>query len=617
MRSFIIKLDNFFKLDNNRPIDSNFDSSKRELLIPLYQREYKWTQDKVQGLIKDINQRDKFLGIIILDEKQNCYEIVDGQQRITTCFLILLALYNYYKGSKLEQQTILSYIKPYDKLILKNDSVGEYVSEEGDELKVQITRTKDVYFQKEVFESSFQLIYNFINELSAENVREFKRQLLDCEFLVMINDVHGATRPVEQIFLDINEKAQLLEVEDIFKGHCFENFDASNHMQLKEKWARLKHCGMYFKKQFWFKDLSQYLYLYLLECVNKDMPENLSPNDKHFLEGKNMDETLRCLNEMISFGESIIDFRNNICRSNYDFTDLCKESYKYKGTDDYKYLKVMSLFILDCKMAQYQKLPFMQFISFLSLSDMKDDFTYLNFRKSIMNLYVYANLFVYIGGRKSKKDVDHNVYEALKLKNIDLVLKAIKELRIEKVQAFELSAKTKGEMLRFVYSVMDYYVSNDSWLRQIYVDNDNFNIEHFIIPDNKPKRIIWKNKWGDKQMYFNNYGDAKKKAINYLIIDKTLNESLHEYDIVCKIELIKKWYADRSLSVPNHINVIVETIEKMEQYNELKKLKDNPEADETEIIEKYNRFLDAYFNPDAEAELLKKLSDKFKEAFQN
>ena len=46
MKSFTIILKDFFKLNNqNYPEQSNFDATKRKLLIPLYQREYKWTLD--------------------------------------------------------------------------------------------------------------------------------------------------------------------------------------------------------------------------------------------------------------------------------------------------------------------------------------------------------------------------------------------------------------------------------------------------------------------------------------------------------------------------------------------------------------------------------------------
>ena len=139
MKSFTIKLQDFFKLNNrDRDEEINFNSSKRKLLIPLYQREYKWTRDKVQVLINDVKQRDKFLGIVILDETQNCYEIVDGQQRITTCFLALIALYNYYRDSEFEQRSMMSYIAPYGEYILKNDSIGEYVFQNGNVLDTTV-----------------------------------------------------------------------------------------------------------------------------------------------------------------------------------------------------------------------------------------------------------------------------------------------------------------------------------------------------------------------------------------------------------------------------------------------------------------------------------------------
>lgn len=619
MKSFTIKINDFFKMNSQKGEDSNFVASKRNLLIPLYQREYKWTKDKVQMLINDINKRDKFLGIVILDEATECYEIVDGQQRITTCYLILIALYNYYRGSALEQKSLLSYIKPYETYILNNDSVGDYILPDGDGLKVEIDSNNDIYFQKEAFETSYNIIFNFIMSLSAEEVREFKRQLLDCEILVMINDIHGTTRPVEQIFLDINEKSQLLEVEDIFKGHCFENFDVAHHNELKDKWAKLKSCGMYFKHNFGFKDVSQYLYLYLLECDKKDIPENLSPNERHYLEGKNMDETLSCLNAMISYGENVIAFRKNLDNSAYRFVNLCKNSYEYRNTDDHELLKIMSSIIIDCKTAQYQKLPFMQFVSFLSSSaELQKDFSYLDFRKSIVNLFIYAFLFVYNGGRKSKKDVDQSVYFALKSLSVKDVVAATKALRTSKVETFQLSNKAKEEELRFVYTISDYYVSSKTWLSEMYIGNRNYTPEHFLIPDNKHRHIVWKSEGEDKHIYLDKkYTSFKKRPINFLIIDKELNESLHEFDIVSKIQMIKDWFKNHNLQLPSHVNIIMKTIEEMSQYQTLKKLKDNPDCEILKISSAYNEFLDVFFDTDAETALLSELSNCFRCAFQN
>lgn len=620
MKSFTIKLQDFFKLNNrDKGTESNFDSSKRKLLIPVYQREYKWTCEKVHALINDINQRDKFIGIVILDETKSSYEIVDGQQRITTCFLSLIALYNYYSGSTIEQTSILSHIMPYGEYILKNDSVGDYVLKKGDSFHIEIDPANDIYFQAETFRDSYNLIFDFINSLSKENVREFKRQLLDCELLVMINDSHGTTRPVEQIFLDINEKSQLLEVEDIFKGHCFENFDVDYHQYLKEVWTQLKRCGMCFKENFGFKDVSQYLYLYLLECESKDMPENLSPNDRHYLEGKTMDDTLACLNNMIKHGENVIKFRKNLDSIQYRFVDICQNSYEYRDTNDHILLKRMSSNILDCKTAQYQKLPFMHFISSLySSSDLQRCFSYLDFRKSIVNLYIYASLFTFAGGRKSKKDVDQSVLLALQSLSVKDIVAATRALRVTKVGEFSFPGNAKEDMLRFVYSIIDNYTSNKTWFSDMYVDNSDYTPEHFLIPDNRNRHIVWKNEDSEKHIYLSSkYSTSKKKTVNFLIIDRKLNESMREYDVVSKIKMIQEWFSARKLTLPNHIDAVIKEIEQMSEYQELRSLKDDQESDESVILAAYTRFLDAYFDENSESVLLSELTECFRNAFRN
>lgn len=619
MRSFTIKLQDFFKLNNgDRAQEINFDPSKRKMLIPMYQREYKWTNDKIKVLISDIEQRVKFLGIVILDETQSCYEIVDGQQRITTCYLALIALYNYYAGSQMEQESLLSYIKPYEKYVLCNDSVGEYIVSSGNTLRVKVEESADIYYQKENFEAAYYLIYDHICSLPDGKAREFKRQLLDCDILVMINEQHGNTCPIEQIFLDINEKSQLLEPEDIFKGHCFENFDESHHQKLKETWTKLKSCGMRFKRDFGYEDLSEYLYLYLLECVDKNMPENLSPNDRHYLEGKDMDETFSCLTNMIEYGEKIIAFREKLNDTTYRFEDLCREAHAHGNTNDHIVLKAMSSSIIDYPKAQYQKLPFLQFIKFLSVSEtLQGAFAYSEFRKCIVNLYIYAALFVFCTKRKSKKDIDRTVLDELRRSDVKGVIAATKTLRESKVQDFTLSDNSKEEELRFAYSISDHYVCNTTWLPETYVENKSYNREHFLIPDNKNRRVRWVAQ-GEKQIYLpGKYSKLKKKAMNFLIMDKELNESLLDYDIITKIEMIRAWFLARNQKVPNHMNVFFEHIEGLDAYEKLKELKSDPLADDGKITAAYCSFLDQFFEEDTKNVLLGKLTECFRNAFRN
>lgn len=74
------------------------------LKVPPHQREYSWTDDKVDQLISDFadakaTNRDHFLGTIVtIDEKgDNTLNIVDGQQRLTTTAIFLAEVRNFLK----------------------------------------------------------------------------------------------------------------------------------------------------------------------------------------------------------------------------------------------------------------------------------------------------------------------------------------------------------------------------------------------------------------------------------------------------------------------------------------------------------------------------------------
>ncbi len=138
MKAFVVELEKLFKLDTGKKSDLlNFDEGKHRILIPLYQREYIWPDEKIITLVNDVKRCSKYLGNVILDEKESWYEIVDGQQRITTCFLILACLYNYYNGHQRDQETLLGLMKPYnEQFILENDSIGEYIVEQDGQLDI-------------------------------------------------------------------------------------------------------------------------------------------------------------------------------------------------------------------------------------------------------------------------------------------------------------------------------------------------------------------------------------------------------------------------------------------------------------------------------------------------
>lgn len=67
--------------------------------IPIYQRNYAWEQDEINALIDDIydsmnsDKPEYYIGTLVtFKHDDNIYEVIDGQQRLTTIFLILLAM---------------------------------------------------------------------------------------------------------------------------------------------------------------------------------------------------------------------------------------------------------------------------------------------------------------------------------------------------------------------------------------------------------------------------------------------------------------------------------------------------------------------------------------------
>lgn len=71
---------------------NELELSKKPLIIPEYQRPYVWDEKEVIKLLDSIKDEAKLLGLIVLYEKNDTYEIIDGQQRLTTIKLILKAL---------------------------------------------------------------------------------------------------------------------------------------------------------------------------------------------------------------------------------------------------------------------------------------------------------------------------------------------------------------------------------------------------------------------------------------------------------------------------------------------------------------------------------------------
>lgn len=170
------------------------------------------------------------------------------------------------------------------------------------------------------------------------------------------------------------------------------------------------------------------------------------------------------------------------------------------------------------------------------------------------------------------------------------------------------------DVLANLYTIMDCFEINENRFNMTYHNHgeQTYSLEHFIIPDNRNTKIKWVTKSNEtKEISFTGQSDRKNKLINYLIINRELNNDiLIDYDVVRKIELISDYYKQ---DMPKHVKIIISHIEGMDVYKDLKKEKDQQDID---IVKNcYNRFLEEYFSDDNQRIVLDKLLDGLKSTF--
>ncbi len=490
-------------------------------------------------------------------------------------------------------------------------------------LEVDIEDDKDVYNQKNVFKTAYATIDAILSE--NDRFKEFKDKLQNSTLLVLIKDIDSTNSDaVEQIFLDINEKSKRLDNASIFKGYCFKIYDEAFQDELKCLWIRLKKAYISFKnfsgENYKF---DEYIYMYLLVTEDENMTENLSPGGIHFLEDKNMDDVERILTKMVEYGERVSDFYKHIQNEAYIFEDICVDSNSYKTASKKLITNVKEylLYSMETKSAQYQKVPLNWFI--YSVKDKSNNMNILmkDFMTITANLYIYSFLFTLSPSKKSKKNIDHSLYNVLN-EDVDIkqIINIVKELRKKQVENVQIPENCRSfDVLSNLYTIMDCFKVKENRFDVTYHNHGGqlYTLEHFIVPDNRNAKIKWLTKDEESiEISFTGQSERKKKLINYLIVEQKLNNDiLLDFDVIKKIELISDYYGN---ATPKHVGIITAHIENMESYKELKKLKNEEDEKEVENIRNcYNSFLDEYFSDNNQRTILNKLLEGLKLTFIN
>lgn len=248
--------------------------------VPVYQRPYSWDKEQIDVLLDDLfnsYKEDKNAGyyignVIVYDngEKINGnilkFELVDGQQRLTTFTLILLAIYclTLKKGYSTTDTTIQNvkgclwkYInRKYSKdlhtvylnSIEKNafsDLYDYCFTAENNEFDIKNycdTYKKNNKFEERVF-ANFKNIYDYLENVVCENGKNeeilyFADYILQSAQFIVIESTCKPNK-VFSMFESINSKGKKLDEIDLIKTYIFSNLEPEVYDTYLNIWGNL------------------------------------------------------------------------------------------------------------------------------------------------------------------------------------------------------------------------------------------------------------------------------------------------------------------------------------------------------------------------------------------
>lgn len=357
--------------------------SNTQFVIPDYQRPYSWTaDDEVAQLWEDIESsyltnESFFIGPMVLKGvslESPSFEVIDGQQRLTTITIILSVLKN--KFSSYGESSLAEGVKRYmlfkdvndiEKLVLETEQPHPYFQKKIIHGDSSITPTKEDELN---IEGAFLFLTNKIDKLidsetTTENkltkIKEIRDKVLDIDTVVMVSDIEG---DAYSIFESINTRGKDLESIDLLKNYIFRVFTRMAGVdEPREQWKsveeNIKKERKDFFNRFWssyFAKKSEYnLYKSFIKNINtafndyteKDLFKNLLESSASYKKIIDPQLTDWSVNNNISIYYSIKALNNFKIKVHYPLLIALFDEYS-RGTTSItllkKYLTVIEQF---------------------------------------------------------------------------------------------------------------------------------------------------------------------------------------------------------------------------------------------------------------------------------
>lgn len=498
------------------------ESSDTNFVIPVYQRNYDWKQEHCRQLFDDCisvienNYRTHFFGTIVSiynDGGRNReYLIIDGQQRITTVSLMLLAIYNILKTDRLKSSSIIK------EKIINQYLINQYVD---DDRKLKLKPIKD---DRTAFEKLFNNDEEYISESNiVTNYKYFYDRILKGE--ISIDDLYSAIEKLmiveielkngeddpQLIFESLNSTGLDLSDADKVRNFILMGQSSEKQEQLYNKYWHKVEKNTLFKVTEFIRD-------YMTMKENKISNINKTYiNFKRYINENNI-EIETCLQDMLIFSQ----YYNKILTSNIGLKAADEKLKKINGLE----VTVLYPFLLEV-LDDY----FKNVINDNQLIEILDILESYIFRRIMCGVATNALNKVFMNlGKEIKK---HNSYKEKYVEILKYILINKKSTqRMPNDEEFKKNFyeedvynwKSKNKL--YLLERLENYDNHEKVDIEKLVESNELTIEH-IMPQTLNKS--WKETLGDKfeeiyNKYLHTIGNLTLTGYNSSMSNKSFTE---------------------------------------------------------------------------------------------
>ncbi|GAA8249523.1 DUF262 domain-containing protein [Helicobacter pylori] len=235
------------------------DSHLRDILkdelyyqIPIYQRPYQWTEENCEKLLDDLffnyeddRESDYFCGSLVLiaiseDSKVKTYDVVDGQQRLSTFILLAKVLATLFLERLTEESKDYlqeSLITKYGKKDRLNFNAIGFNSKKDFQYALTSFNDAPISNNKNNYLKNAVCLKNYLKKKEIEDIDDFIEWLYFKVVFITITcpDADKALR----IFNVLNARGLALNATDIFKGELLKHTKEHEREEFVSRWNAL------------------------------------------------------------------------------------------------------------------------------------------------------------------------------------------------------------------------------------------------------------------------------------------------------------------------------------------------------------------------------------------